>query len=122
MADCGDVSWEVGYQGKPCHTAYYECECLIVSQDDDLQVPDAVSRRTCELTDNDKQQLERLNLPQNSWKDDANIMAARYSLDKRFTTVIFEKSKPGNHLSKGKTMQRIRDTMKTSTKPGGKDI
>ena len=66
------VWWRVNYQGKPCYTAYYECECLIISQDDDLQVVDAVPRRTCELTDDDKKQLERLNLSQSSWNDDAS--------------------------------------------------
>ena len=68
-----------------------------------------------------KQQLERLNLPQSNWKDDASIMAARCALDKRFTTVTIEKSKPGN-LSKSKIMQLIRNTTKTSTKPGGKVV
>ena len=86
-----DVSWQVSYQGKPCYTAYYDCECLIISQDDDLQVADAVPRRTYELTDDDKKQLERLNLPESSWQDDASIMAARYALDKRFTTITIEK-------------------------------
>ena len=122
MADCRDVSWQVNYQGKPCYSAYYECECLIISQDKDLQVADAVPRRSCELTDDDKQQLERLNLPQSSWKDDASIMATRYALDKRFTTVTVEKSKSENCLNKGRVMQLIRDTMKTSTKPGGKVV
>lgn len=115
-----EVSWQVSYQGKPCYSAYYECECLIISQDDNLQVVDAVQRRTYELTDDDKKQLERLNLPQSSWKDDTSIVAARYALDKRFTKIIIERSVSGNGLSKGKIMQLIRDTMKTSTKPGGK--
>ena len=115
-----DVSWQVSYQGKPCYTAYYECECLIISQDDDLQVADAVPRRICEITDDDKKQLVKLDLPESSWQDDGSIMAARYALDKRYTTTTVEKSKPGNRLNKGKIMQLIRNTMKTATKPGGK--
>ena len=115
-----DVSWQVSYQGKTCYSAWCESEVLIISQDDSLQVADAVPRRICELTDDDKRQLERLNLPQSSWQDDACIMAARYALDKRCMIVNIEKSKPGNQLSKGKVMQLIRDTMKTSTKPAGK--
>ena len=115
-----DVSWQVSYQGKLDHSAYYESEVLIISQDEGLQVADTVPRRTCELTDDDNKQLERLNIPQSSWHDDVSIMAARYALDKRFIIVNIERSTPGNQLSKAKVMQRIRDTMKTSTKPGGK--
>lgn len=123
MATClEDISWQVHYQGKPCYIAYYECQVLIICQDDDLQIAEATPRRTCELTEDDKKQLERLNLSQSSWNDDASIMKARHTLDKRFTSVTTEKSKPGNHLSKVKIMQLIRDTMKTSMKPGGKVV
>ena len=115
-----DVSWQLSYQGKQYYSASFECEALIISQDDDLQVADAVPRRPSMLTDDDKNQLERLNLPQNSWLDDASIVSARYALDKRYTSVKIERSKPGNLLSKGKVLQLIRDTMKTSIKPGGK--
>ena len=116
-----NVSWQVNYQGKPCYIAYHQCECLIICQDDDLQVADAVPRRKCELTEDDKKQLERLNLPQTSWQDDASIISARCALDKRYTAVKIERSKPGDLLSKNKVLQLIRDTMKTSTKPGGKE-
>ena len=50
------------------------------------------------------------------------LWAARYALDQRFTTVTIEKSKPVNCLSKSKIMQLIRNTTKTSTKPGGKVV
>ena len=92
-----------------------------VSQDDSLQVTDAVPRRSCELTEDDKHKLERLNISSpDSQYDDASIMAARYALDKQFTNIRVERSKAGSQLSKSTVLKIIRDTMKTSTKPRGK--
>ena len=111
------VSWQVNYQGKPCYVAYCETEVLIISQDDGLPVANAVPRLSCELTDDDKKQLERLKLPQSSWNDDASIMEARCALDnKRHTMIKVERSKPGEWLCKTKVQQLIRNTMKASTK------
>ena len=111
------VTWVGSYQGKPCYTAQCDAEVLIISQDESLPVADAVPRLTCKLTDDDKKQLERLKLPQNSWNDDANIMAARYALDKSYTVIQVERNKPGERLCKTKVQQIIRNTMKASTKP-----
>ena len=116
-----EVSWQVNYQGKPCYTAYCECEVLIISQDESLHAADAVPRRTCELTEDDKKQLERLNIPTSNWQDDASIVSARYALDKRYMTVKIVRNTPENLLSKNKALQAIRDIMKTSTKPAGKE-
>ena len=81
--DLQGVSWQTPYQGKPCYTAFCEAEVLIIKQDDSLQVADAIPRRSCELTGDDKMQMERLELSFSSDFDDATIMAARYALDKR---------------------------------------
>ena len=116
------VSWEESYQGKPCYSAYCDAEVLIISQDERLPVADAVPRLTSELTDNDKKQLERLKLPQNSWNDDARILAARYTQDKRYTVFPVERNKPGERLCKTKVQQIIRNTMKASTKPACKIV
>ena len=122
MAEEG-VSWQVNYQGKPCYVAYCETEVLIISQDDTLPVADAVPRLTCELTDDDKKQLERLELPQSSWNDDAAIMKARHALDKRVTMIrVVERGKSGEWLRKTQIQQLIRNIMKTSTKPACKYI
>ena len=115
------VSWKENYQGKPCYSAYCDTEVLIISQDDGPPVADAVPRLTCELSDDDKKQLERLNLPQSSWNDDASIMEARYAHDKRYTMIPVERSKPGEPLCKTKVQQIIRNTMKASTKPACKN-
>ena len=115
------VSWEVNYQGKPCYSVYCDTEVLVISQDDGLPVADAVPRLICELSDDDKKQLERLNLPLSKWNDDASIMEARYARDKRYTMIIVEKSKPGEPLCKTKVQQIIRNTMKASTKPACKN-
>jgi hypothetical protein len=115
------VSWQVSYQGKPCYSAYCETEVLIISQDDGLPGADAVPRLTCELTDDDKKQLERLDLPQSSWNDDASIMKARYGRDNRYTKIQIERNKQGEPLYKTKVQQTIRNTMKASTKSACKN-
>ena len=115
-----EVSWQVPFQGKPCYTAHCETEVLIISQDESLQVADAVPRRSCELTEDDRKKLERLNIAATSQYDDASIMAARYALDERFTSVKVERSKPGRPLCRLKVIQSIQVIMKTSTKPAGK--
>ena len=116
------VSWQESYQGKPCYSAYCDTEVLIISQQDDgLPVADAVPRFTCELSDDDKKQLERLNLPLSSWNDDASIMEARYARDKRYTMIPVKRSKPGKLLCKTQVQQIIRNTMKASTKPACKN-
>ena len=114
------VSWQGCYQGRTEYSAICETEVLLISQDDSLLVADAVPRRSCELTKDDKQKLERLNISPDSQYDDASIMAARYALDKRFTNTRVERSEPGSQLSKSRVLQMIRDTMKTSTKLKGK--
>ena len=111
------VSWKENWQGKPCYLAYCDTEILIISQDDGLPVADAVPRLTCELSDDDKKQLERLELPQSSRNDDVSIMEARYALDKIYTMIQIERNKPGERLSKIKVQQIIRNCMKASTKP-----
>ena len=110
------VSWQVSDQGKPCYSAYCDTEVLIISQDDGLLVADAVPRLTCELSDDDKKQLKRLELPQSSWNDDASIMEARYAFDKTYTMIQIERSKSGEPLYKTKVRQIIRNSMKASTK------
>ena len=110
------VSWKENWQGKPCYSAYCDTEILIISQDDGLPVADAVPRLSCELSDDDKKQLERLDLPQSSWNDDASIIEARYALDKTYTMIKIERNKPGERLSKIKVRQIIKNSMKASTK------
>ena len=39
-----DVSWQVSYQGKPSYVANCETEVLISSQNEGLEVADAVPR------------------------------------------------------------------------------
>ena len=114
------VSWQVNYQGKACHSAYCESEILIIYQDESLQKANAVPRRSCELAEDDKRKLERLNLSPSSWHDDASIMAARYALDERITMVKIERGKSGEQLCKSKVLQLIQGMMKASTKPARK--
>ena len=107
------------YQGKPCYTPFCECDILLIVQDESPPVVDAIPRRSCELTEDDKKKLERLNISLGSGYDDGSIMAARYALDKRFTNVRIKRGNPRSQLSKQQVLRMIRDTMKTSTKPAG---
>ena len=120
MMDLQGVSWQTPYQGKPCYTAFCEAEVLIIKQDDSLQVADAVPRRSCELTEDDKMQMERLKISPRGEFDDATIIAARYALDKRITMVQVVRSKYREPMLKSKVLQQIKCMMKTSTKPSRK--
>ena len=115
-----DVSWQVSYQGKTHYVAFCEAEVLIIKQYDSLQVADAVPRRSCELTEDDKMKLERLKISPSSELDDATIMAARYALDKRYTALRIERSRSGSQLTKKTVLQMIQHIMKTSIKPRSK--
>lgn len=115
-----DVSWQGSYQGKQSYTPWCEADIIIISQNESLQVTDAVPRRKCDLTDDDKKYLERLNISASSGFDDATIMAKRYALDKRCTVAHTERGTPQNMLSKGQVLQTIKDTMMKSTKSARK--
>ena len=97
-----DAHWQGSYQGKQSYIPQCESEILIIGQDESLQVADAVPKRICELTDDDKLQLERLNISTSSWYDDTSIMAARYALDEQSTVVHIERGTSQNKLSKSK--------------------
>ena len=46
-----------------------------------------------ELTEDDKKQLERLDLPPESWYDEGSIMKARMDRDSTYTAVGVERNK-----------------------------
>lgn len=51
MVELEGVSWQVPFQGKECYSAFCEADILIIKQEENLPVADAVQRRSCELTE-----------------------------------------------------------------------
>ena len=112
--------WGYTLQGKKIDGATGTRDVLIIAQDGSLQGPDIQPRHSLELTDSDKNQLQRLGIPSNKWQDDATIMAARQASDVRCTLLTTERSKPGNSLSKEYVLSKIENSMKTTMKAGCK--
>ena len=111
--------WGTTIEGKKIYGAFGTRDILIIAQDDCLQGPDIVQRRGgLELTDSDKNQLQRLGIPQADWQDDASIMTARCAMDTNYTLLPTERSRPGNDLSKVNVLSKIENYMKTTMKDG----
>ena len=96
---------------------------LLIIQSDSLQGAGVVPRQlSAELKDEDKKQLERLNLSTESWSDEGSIMKARMHKDSTYTVVGIERSRPGQPLSKKMILKKIQDMMKTTLKAGSKKV
>lgn len=85
-----------------------------------MQGPDIQPRCSLELTESDKNQLQRLGIPTANWQDDATIMAARCALDKKYTVLPMERSMSGEMLTKAYVLSKIEEYMKTTMKVGCK--
>ena len=115
------TQWGATILGSKNYGASGTRDVLIIAQDDCLQGPDIVQRRGgLELTDSDKNQLQRLGIPQANWQDNASIMEARFVMDKDYTLLPTERGRPGNDLSKVHVLSRIENYMKTTMKDGCK--
>ena len=113
-----EISWSYTLEGNTIYAAKCSRDELMIIQSDDLEGANIVPRRNVELTAEDKKQLERLDLPPESWYDDSLIMKARLDRDRNFTLVGVERNKPEEPLSKKKVLRKIQDMMKSTLKPG----
>ena len=113
--------WKITAQGRERYLAVGTRDTLIVVSSESLEGPDIVPRLEVELTKNDIEKLQRLNLP-NQWKDDASILVARYKMDKtdECNVVGVERSIPGDGLTKKYVLEEIKSLMTSTTKDGGK--
>ena len=114
-----DLQWQIAHQGKTLHLAHCQRDVLIIVSNECLEGIDIVPRHDTELTKEDIEKLQRLNLPNpEQWKDDASIMKARYELDKQYCGRVTVK--------RGETRQSILEAceilMKSTTKAGGKQV
>lgn len=114
------AEWGYTLQGKRNDGESGSRDVLIIAQDDCIQGPDIQPRSSLELTESDKNQLQRLGVSLANWQDDVSIMAARCSSDMRHTLLPTERSKPGNALSKKYVLSKIENSMKTTMKAGCK--
>ena len=111
------LQWQVTFQGRTMDVAHCQRDVLIIVSSESLQGDDIVPRRDVELTQEDIEKLQRLNLPGpvEQWKDDASIMKARCELDKQYYGSVTVK--------RGETKQSILKAceilMKSTTKAGG---
>lgn len=112
--------WGHVIQGRETHDAAGSRNFLFIFQDETIQGEDIVPRRKVELTSDDKRELERLDLPPDQWEDEASIMAARCSKDKRYSVTEVIKSNPGKPLMTNYVIKQIKILMNNTQKEGGK--
>ena len=112
--------WGYKLQGEEVHGATGPSDILIVSQYETIQGEDTTPRRTTKLTSDDKRELERLDLAPDQWEDDASIMAARCSKDRRHSVTEVIKNRPGEPLMAKYVMKQIEMLMNNTQKQGGK--
>lgn len=116
------TEWGCTLQEKKLLGAYGTRDIVIIAQDDSLQGPDIQPRCSLQLTDSDRNQLQRLGIPTANWQDDATIMAARCALDKDYTLLPIERSISGEMLTKNYVVSKIEEYMKRTMKAGCKYI
>ena len=95
---------------------YGDKDVLIIVSSESLEGPGIVPRKKGELTEEDNGRLKHLEIPQESWHDDARIMEARFKKYKRFKNIRIE----NEPASKRKhILDRITTLFNDTTQPGG---
>ena len=111
------IEWKKEPHGEHQIGAFGKRDVLIIRTSDEsksLEGP-AIPRRKGTLTPEDKGMLTNQDIPEECWGDDVQLMEARYRKDERFDTII-----KCENESRKSIMERIRDVMKNTDKPGGK--
>ena len=91
---------------------------LIIRSSESLEGPDIVPRKEGTLTAEDKDRLTSQGIPGECWGDDVQLMEARYRREaQRFNLLPPE---CGDGLTRQSVMERIREVMKSTRKPGGR--
>ena len=108
--------WEYTFQGKKRYNAYFHSDVLIIVSSESLEGPDIVPRKKGCLTQEDKDQLTRHDIPPDCWEDDGKLMEARYKLDKTYTVLPIENKED---MTAEYVLQKITTLFKTTSKRGG---
>ena len=109
--------WESMFKGAKHYGAYGPRDVLIIRSSESLEGPDIVPRKKGTLTAEDKDRLTSEGIPGECWGDDAELMEARYRREERFNVLPME---CGDGLTSQSVMDRIREVMKNTDKPGGR--
>ena len=107
--------WEGEFQGKKLYAAQGPRDVLIISNET-AEGPDVVQRKKSCLTQEDKYRLTSQGIPPDCLEDDAKMMEARYSKEKRFSVVSIERNTTAEHI-----LSKIDTLLKNTKKPGGKN-
>ena len=110
--------WECTFKGAKYYGAVGPRDVLIIRSSESLEGPAIVPRKKGTLTAEDKDRLTRQGIPGECWGDDAKLMEARYRREgERFNVLPME---CGDGLTSQSVMDRIREVMKNTDKPGGR--
>ena len=109
--------WEGTFRGVKCYGSFGPKDVLIIRSSESLEGPDIVSRKKGTLTAEDYQRLTSQGIPGECWGDDAKLIEARYRREERFNVLPME---CGDGLTSQSVMDRIREVMKNTDKPGGR--
>ena len=110
--------WEGMFQGAKYYGAVGPRDVLIIRSSESLEGPDIVPRKKGTLTAEDKDRLTSQGIPGECWGDDAKLIEARYRrAGQRFNVLPME---CGDGLTSQSVMDRIREVMKNTDKPGGR--
>ena len=107
--------WESEFQGRKIYYALGPRDVLIISSES-LEDPDIVPRKKGSLTQKDKDRLTSQGIPPDCWEDDAKMMEARFSRDRRCSVVSMERDTTAEHI-----LSTIDTLLKNTKKPGGKN-
>ena len=106
--------WEGEFQGYKVYSAQGPRDILIISSES-LEDPDIVPRKKGSLTQKDKDRLTSQGIPSDCWEDDAKMIEARFSRDRRCSVVSMERDTTAEHIQ-----STIDTLLKNTKKPGGK--
>ena len=104
------------FRGVKFYGAFGSRDVLIIRSSESLEGPDIVPRKKGTLTAEDKDRLTTEGIPGECWGDDAKLIEARYRREERFNVLPME---CGDGLTSQSVMDRIREVMKNTDKPGG---
>ena len=106
--------WGCEFQGEIYRGAIGPRDVLIISIET-VDGPDVVPRKKGCLTQEDKDRLTSERIPSDCWEEDAKMMEARYSRDKKYSVVSIERDTTAEHI-----LSTIDTLLKNTKKPGGK--
>ena len=93
-------------------------DVLIIRSSESLEGPDIVPRKKGTLTEEDEDRMISQGIPVECWGDDIELIEARYRREgQRFNVLPME---CGDGLTSQSVMDRIREIMKNTDKPGGR--